>query len=88
MGHQLARQKLTFNGVWGDVTAFKNFMHANIDFPDQVRLAHKAYIDAGAEVLTTNTFQCVPGGFIGCDDEYLKKMIQAGGQIAIDAKNE
>jgi len=56
MGHQLARQKLTFSGVWGDAAAFANFMHANLDVPEQVKLAHRVYVEAGAEVLTTNTF--------------------------------
>ncbi len=34
----------------------KSFDHANLNRPDLVRAVHEEYLEAGAEVLTTNTF--------------------------------
>jgi 5-methyltetrahydrofolate--homocysteine methyltransferase len=33
----------------------------NLTHPDKVRAIHQSYVDAGAEVLLTNTFQAAPG---------------------------
>jgi 5-methyltetrahydrofolate--homocysteine methyltransferase len=43
----------------------------NLTHPERVRAIHRAYVDAGAEVLLTNTFQANPAalGSYGADDQ-------------------
>ena len=37
----------------------------NLTHPEKVRAIHRAYVDAGAEVLLTNTFQANPASLAG-----------------------
>jgi S-methylmethionine-dependent homocysteine/selenocysteine methylase len=65
---------------------------ANTEKPEMVRDAHLAYIDAGAEVITTNSYACVPKCLeqTAADSLHLKKggltrLVAAAGQMAKDA---
>src|SRR5262245_57984103 len=55
----------------------------NLTHPDRVRAIHQAYVDAGAEVLLTNTFQANPVAFRkrGLDSQ-LESITQAAVQLA------
>lgn len=51
----------------------------NVTQPDKVRAIHQAYVDAGAEVLLTNTFQANPSALIRHrQEDNLAAIIQAG----------
>src|SRR6516225_8273366 len=52
----------------------------NLTHPDKVRAIHQAYVDAGAEVLLTNTFQANP---IRLAKHGLEQQLEAFHQAAI-----
>ena len=60
MGHQLKAMGVTIKGVVGTMERFLGVAMANTDNPDLVRDAHLAYIDAGAQIITTNNYAVVP----------------------------
>jgi methionine synthase I (cobalamin-dependent) len=55
----------------------------NLTHPDQVRTIHRAYVDAGAECLQTNTFQANPQALArhGLEGQF-RQIIQAGITLA------
>ena len=55
----------------------------NLSHPDKVKAIHQSYVDAGAQVLLTNTFQANPVALAkhGLDDQ-LEKMCWAGLSLA------
>eukprot|EP00746_Dinoflagellata_sp_MGD_P087922 gnl/MRDRNA2_/MRDRNA2_34840_c0_seq1.p1 gnl/MRDRNA2_/MRDRNA2_34840_c0~~gnl/MRDRNA2_/MRDRNA2_34840_c0_seq1.p1 ORF type:complete len:343 (-),score=68.84 gnl/MRDRNA2_/MRDRNA2_34840_c0_seq1:273-1301(-) len=88
MGHQLKKMGVSITGKVGSMRRFLGVVMANIDTPDLVRDAHLAYIDAGAEVITTNTYACVPKLFdqLSNDDPELEKVLKQGGLENLIAK--
>lgn len=52
MGHELIRRGSTPGGLWS--------AKALIDKPESVRAVHKDYIDAGAQVIITNSYSTIP----------------------------
>eukprot|EP00927_Polykrikos_kofoidii_P080681 TRINITY_DN77625_c0_g1_i1.p1 TRINITY_DN77625_c0_g1~~TRINITY_DN77625_c0_g1_i1.p1 ORF type:complete len:354 (+),score=47.68 TRINITY_DN77625_c0_g1_i1:51-1064(+) len=60
MGHQLKAMGIEVKGACGSMQRFLGVAMANIENPELVRDAHLAYIDAGADVITTNSYACVP----------------------------
>lgn len=60
MGHQLKAMGIEISGPVGSMKRFLGVATANFDKKDVVKDAHLAYIDAGAQVITTNTYSCVP----------------------------
>ena len=57
---------------------------ANIKDRETVLKIHKEYVDAGAVLIRTNTFEANTGS-LGCDKEELKSIIKAGWEIAKEA---
>lgn len=51
---------IEITGTVGTMRRFLGVCTANVEKPEMVRDAHLAYIDAGAEIITTNTYACVP----------------------------
>lgn len=105
MGHQLkAMGAVTIEGEVGSLRRFLGVAMANIEAPHLVREAHRAYLDAGAEVITTNSYSCVPKVLKqlgddraqlaallksnGEDEDTLVRLIQAAGSVARDARDE
>jgi len=60
MGHQLRALGVEISGPVGTMRRFLGVAMANLDQPQLVVDAHLAYIDAGADVVTTNSYACVP----------------------------
>ena len=60
MGHLLRRRGVAIKGVIGSMQRFLGVALANVDNPDLVRSCHSEYLSAGAEVITTNNYSCVP----------------------------
>ena len=60
----------------------------NIDNPDEVTKLHLEYIEAGADIITTNTFRTNPAAFkngnINCTNE---EIIRAGVELALIARS-
>jgi len=87
MGHQLKAMGVEISGPVGSMRRFLGVAIANLEQPDLVRDAHLAYIDAGADVVTTNSYSCVPNclahapdGSLG--DEGLEGIVAAAGRCA------
>ena len=57
----------------------------NLGRPEVIRSIHEAYLDAGADVITANTFGCSP---LKYDGETLGKLVAAGLRCARDAADE
>src|SRR5262249_35462552 len=55
----------------------------NLIHPDRVRAIHQSYVDAGAEVLVTNTFQANPPAlaWFGLDTQF-ERIFRAGIELA------
>ena len=68
MGHQLKAMGIKIEGEVGTLSRFLGVALANSTQPDLVRDAHVAYIDAGAEVITTNSYAVIPGCLKLCED--------------------
>eukprot|EP00928_Gymnodinium_smaydae_P024261 TRINITY_DN19681_c0_g6_i1.p1 TRINITY_DN19681_c0_g6~~TRINITY_DN19681_c0_g6_i1.p1 ORF type:complete len:353 (+),score=41.97 TRINITY_DN19681_c0_g6_i1:93-1151(+) len=60
MGHQLKSMGVEISGPVGSMCRFLGVAMANLMKPELVVQAHLAFIDAGAEVVTTNSYSCVP----------------------------
>src|SRR5882724_3310418 len=55
----------------------------NLTHPEKVRAIHRAYVEAGAEVLLTNTFQANPAALANHRIEYqAPELCQAGVKLA------
>merc|ERR1719414_2405725 len=95
MGHQLKAMGIEISGPVGSQRHFLGVAVANTEQPDVVRDAHLAYIDAGADVVTTNSYACVPRCLALADDEDMKaegsleRLVEAAGKCAraaVDAR--
>eukprot|EP00747_Dinoflagellata_sp_TGD_P209265 gnl/TRDRNA2_/TRDRNA2_82659_c0_seq3.p1 gnl/TRDRNA2_/TRDRNA2_82659_c0~~gnl/TRDRNA2_/TRDRNA2_82659_c0_seq3.p1 ORF type:complete len:309 (-),score=77.64 gnl/TRDRNA2_/TRDRNA2_82659_c0_seq3:132-1058(-) len=60
MGHLLRRMGVQMRGEIGSVERFLGVALANIEQPELVVDAHEQYLKAGANVVTTNSYACVP----------------------------
>ncbi|MBR2779697.1 MAG: bifunctional homocysteine S-methyltransferase/methylenetetrahydrofolate reductase [Firmicutes bacterium] len=61
--------------------------YANLEMPEAVRSIHKEYIEAGAEVIKTNTFSANPVNEAFSGEQYAE-VIRAGCRIAKEAAEE
>merc|ERR1712032_287050 len=85
-------------GITGPVGSMRRFLGvavANVENPQMVKDAHLTYIDAGAEIITTNNYACVPKclELDSKDDAPLRKyghagMVAAAGKVAQAARHE
>lgn len=92
--HQISKNITVFDGSMGGILSERGFIKDDglwsagvlIDNPDAVKALHKEYINAGANVITTNTYATIP--------HYLKKknlkheyarLTRLGGQVARQA---
>jgi 5-methyltetrahydrofolate--homocysteine methyltransferase len=74
LGEALSRRVLVLDGAMGTMIQAANLTaddfggpayegcneHLNLTRPDVIRAVHAAYLDAGADVVSTNTFGCAP----------------------------
>jgi len=99
MGHQLKAMGIEIKGEVGSIRRFLGVAVANTENPQMVKDAHLAYIDAGAQVVTTNNYACVPkclehaDGPSGEGDSVLHNggvagMVAAAGKLAREACDE
>jgi len=79
MGHQLKAMGIEISGPVGSMRRFLGVTMANLDQPEKVLAAHLAFIDAGADVVTTNSYACVPKCLATADDEDLRSKLNGGG---------
>ena len=68
MGHQLKAMGVKVEGPRGSMQRFLGVAVANSNQPELVTAAHLSYIDAGADVITTNNYAVVPNCLVLCDD--------------------
>ena len=60
--------------------------YANLKYPDKVYKIHRQYIDAGADIITTNTFRTNPAAIKSSGEKIsLKKFIRKSVKIAVEA---
>ena len=62
--------------------------HLNLTRPDVIRAVHAAYFDAGADIVSTNTFGCAPyvlGEYGLAERAY--EIARAGARLAVRAQN-
>lgn len=79
MGSLLEQMELTkSNSAWS--------AKANLKFPEKVLKIHKAYIDAGADLITTNTFRTNPYSLSQAGIKNFKRYVQKAVSLAFEAK--
>lgn len=84
MGHMLRRLGVKIEGEVGSLRRFLGVAMANVEQPELVARAHEAYIAAGASVITTNSYACVPAclELAGASRDELREHIRAAGRVA------
>lgn len=88
MGHLLRRNGVEISGPIGTMERFLGVALANRDAPELVLESHLQFLRAGADVITTNTYACVPAAVSSCgnaSDRDVVDLIEAGGRIAQQA---
>lgn len=85
MGHLLRRKGIEISGPLGSLRRFLDVALANRDAPGLVVEAHLDYLRAGADIITTNTYACIPAA-IGGDEDLVTALIQSGGALAQRAR--
>jgi len=80
MGHLLRRKGVEVKGEIGSIERFLGVAMANLEKPDLVMEAHEDYVKAGARVITSNTYSCVPS-IVG-NKEHVIEAIKAAGSLA------
>ena len=60
MGHLLRRMGVKIEGKVGSLERFLNVATCNITNPMLVERAHLEFLKAGAQVVTTNSYACIP----------------------------
>lgn len=92
MGHMLRRLGVPVEGEVGTMERFLGVATANIETPDIVRQAHSAFISAGARIIITNNYACVPGCLdtrgVSSNQTRIRQHIVAAGQCAMDARTQ
>lgn len=89
MGHLLRRNGVEISGPIGTMERFLGVALANRDQPDLVLESHLQFLRAGADVITTNTYACVPAAVASRGDapeELVVELIEAGGRVARQAQ--
>lgn len=89
MGHLLRRNGVEISGPIGTMERFLGVALANRDQPDLVLESHLQFLRAGANIITTNTYACVPAAVSsrgGEPEDLVVELIQAGGRIARQAQ--
>ena len=81
MGHLLRRNGVEVKGPIGSVERFLGVALANLDKPEIVTAAHDAYLAAGARVIITNSYACIPG-VVGDDRARVDACVTAAGELA------
>lgn len=76
----LRRRGVKIEGAIGSMQRFLGVAAANVSNPGLVKECHEEYIKAGADVITTNTYACVPS--VLHDPEKVLDHIHAGGRVA------
>ena len=87
MGHELRRRGVVIEGVLGTMERFSKVAMANVDAPEIVVAAHAAYLKAGADVITTNSYACVPAA-LGGNWAAATAAAHASGRAARKAAND
>lgn len=62
--------------------------YANVENPEEVYSIHQKYIDAGADIITTNTFRTNPTALKEFPKLKSEKLIKAGVSLAVKAKDK
>jgi len=95
-GHLLRRLGIRVKGQIGSMERFLNVALANRNEPSTVMRAHKAYLDAGATVITTNNYSCVPAALELAEsssrqhtspEKLIIDLITAAGQLASEVRD-
>lgn len=81
MGHLLRRSGVRIRGRLGSMERFLNVALANRDSPKIVVDSHLEFLRAGANVVTTNSYSCVPRA-LGNDNGLIVELIEAAGRLA------
>lgn len=76
MGHQLKAMGVKIEGKVGTLGRFLGVCHANTNDPELVVAAHLSFIDAGAEVITTNSYAVTPRVLALCPDPAVDPQIR------------
>ncbi len=90
MGHLLRRNGVEISGPIGTMERFRGVARANRDSPDIVLQSHLQFLRSGADVITTNTYACVPaalGAEGGGSPDDVVDLVQAGGALAARARD-
>lgn len=91
MGHLLRRHGVSIEGKIGSLRRFLGVALANTEDPRLVRQAHCEYLEAGARVITTNSYACTPAALklAGSGDwDAVSAYIEAAGQCAAGARSD
>jgi S-methylmethionine-dependent homocysteine/selenocysteine methylase len=88
MGHLLRQKGIEIKGAIGSTERFLGVAMANIDQPELVREAHEDFLKAGAQVIITNSYACIPRVIKGDDSEKVLEAIRAAGSIARSVADE
>jgi len=90
MGHQLRNMGVEIKGEIGTMERFLGVATANTSNPALVTEAHLAFIDAGANVITTNNYAVVPSCLKLCTNyqgtETITELLAAAGRAAQEAR--
>ena len=89
MGHLLRRKGVEIAGEIGSMQRFLGVALANTERPEIVREAHIDYLEAGATVITTNSYACVPAALGTTGDtswDLVARNIAAAGECACKAR--
>ena len=92
LNNKLKKQKMLFDGAFGTYYAQCYETRelpelANIDYPERVMKIHHEYIDAGAQIIRTNTFACNTVS-LGMSIENVQENIKRAYGIAKEAVGE
>ncbi len=92
LNNKLKKQKMLFDGAFGTYYAQCYETRelpelANIDYPERVMKIHQEYIDAGAQIIRTNTFACNTVS-LGMSIENVQENIKRAYGIAKEAVGE
>ena len=90
MGHLLRRNGVDISGPIGTMERFRGVARANRDSPDIVLHSHLQFLRSGADVITTNTYACVPAALAtdsGGSPDDVVELVQAGGALAARARD-
>ncbi|NKB92932.1 MAG: homocysteine S-methyltransferase, partial [Candidatus Nanopelagicales bacterium] len=90
MGHLLRRNGVDISGPIGTMERFRGVARANRDSPDIVLQSHLQFLRSGADVITTNTYACVPAALAtesGGSPDDVVDLVQAGGALAARARD-